>query len=82
MAEELIHEFAAKDDQGRTYTIRHYRQWKDVSADDDPGGIRPGRDRYQTADGRSVNPLGKGVYQIVPSGVNVPNGVIVRCDAL
>jgi hypothetical protein len=76
MNEEQIQQFDAKDDQGRTYTIQRFIQWKKVSGGLSGGDTAiPGRDRYQTADGKEVKRLEKGKYQVQPAGV------VVRCDA-
>jgi hypothetical protein len=58
--------FAAFDKDGREYTIVEYAEFFDSGTLDGPSGeTATGRKFFQTANGKHVNQLGKGKYEIV-----------------
>jgi hypothetical protein len=62
---ELVREFSAHTSTGTAYVIRHFRDILDVGTHDDPSAELPGLESLRTRDGRAVNRLEKGKYEIV-----------------
>jgi hypothetical protein len=74
---KIIQEFTAKDDHGIEYTLRVCQGEHDTC--DKFVGRQTSLDRLkqlQTSDGRAVNWLGKGEYEIIDG----PRSIIVRSD--
>jgi hypothetical protein len=75
---ELVGEFVAASPDGRRHRLRHFRDILDVGTHDDPAAELPGLEAIKTADGRSVNRLEKGKYEIV----GYPNIAVMSSDPL
>jgi hypothetical protein len=62
---EAVGVFFARDQDGRRYRLHRWRQVLDTGTQDNFGAERPGPEEIRTVDGRAVNYLGKGRYEIV-----------------
>ena len=63
------HTFTATSEAGTEYTIRVRIPRVSIPGRGGPLATRAGRPELHTSDGRSVNRLEKGVYQVVTTGV-------------
>jgi len=63
------HTFTATSEAGTEYTIRVRIPRVSTASRGGPHAARAGRPAFHTSDGRSVNRLEKGVYQVVTTGV-------------
>jgi hypothetical protein len=61
--------FTARGDDGQSYTIYEYTDFIEARSHDDPTAQSPGLTELRTRDGMAVNWRGKGVYQILTTGV-------------
>ena len=75
---ELVREFAATSSHGRRYRLQHFRDILDVGTHDNPAAELPGLEAIKTVDGRSVNRLEKGKYEIV----DYPSVVVTSADPM
>ncbi len=55
----------ARSEAGEELTILEYTDFIDIGTFSDPRGVAPGRKSLLTLDGRSVNRIQKGKYEIV-----------------
>lgn len=67
--DRLIHEFTATDDQGKEYRLRVRQDEIPVNTRENPSAVTGGLKSIVTDDGRKVNRLGKGRYEIAVSGI-------------
>ena len=67
--EELIQEFTSTAEDGSEHVLYVYQDFRDAGTRSEPSAQVPGLKRIATADGLSVNRLGKGEYEVVQSGV-------------
>ena len=67
--------FTARGDDGRSYTIYEYTDFIEARSHDDPTLESRGLKELRTPDGMAVNWQGKGVYQILTTGVILRSAV-------
>ena len=76
--EKRVGRFAATDEQGREYWIHVSQTVHDVGTQTEPSATLAGLKTYRTSDGKAVNWIAKGVYEIpLPGG----RGIRLRSTA-
>lgn len=60
--------FIATDSEGKEYKIFIYIDYYKANSFDKPNDVVQGPKTLETSDGRKVNRIEKGKYQIVPTG--------------
>jgi hypothetical protein len=69
--EELIQEFTATDEGGIEHRLLVYQNFIRAGTFDDPSAVVAGLTRILTEDGKLVNCVRKGEYEIVETGVHL-----------
>jgi hypothetical protein len=67
--ERLVQTFDAQTDEGHVYTLHVCQKCIEVPTRADPNAVCPALKSIRTSDGKSVNRLDRGKYQIVETGI-------------